>query len=454
MGLVNTFGEYVSKVSYDDLPAEVVAATKERVLDTLGAALLGYSQGIHKPFMKVLSRSGGAAESTIIGEGVKLPCGAASLINGSMPIDVADGHRFSGCHPSVAVIPAALAIGELQNVTGKGLITAIVLGYEVMLRVGQVVYVSTLARGFHPTSVVGCLGAAAAASKLLNLDEQDTARALALASLSASGLMDAFKGRQPFVHFQLGRASESGVISALLAKEGAGGNDTILEKSLIPAICDKYDLDAVAKDLGKEYLIQKTYVKRHSGCRHVHAPLDAFQQLVEQHKLQIEDIAQVKAKTYSVAINTEIHEPKTGSDAQFNLPFAISVAAIFGNAFPEQFTDEKLKDERVQKFMKKVKVEHSPDLDKDYPQKRGTVVDIITKDNQVYSNKLDFAIGEPECPLSATELQGKFRHLASKVLGDKKTEMIIEFVDRLEAAETISNLFEWLEEDRTSEVKK
>ena len=371
-----------------------------------------------------------------------------------MPIDVADGHRFSGAHASVVVIPAALAIGELQNVTGKELITAIVLGYEVMLRVGQVVYVSALARGFHPTPVIGCLGAAAAASKILNLDAQDTAKALALASLSASGLIDAYRGRQPFVHFQLGRANESGVISALLAKEGAGGNDTILEKSLIPAICDKYDLNLVAKDLGKEYLLPKTYIKRHSGCRHLHAPIDTFQQLVEKQNIHIEDIAQVKLKTYSVALDLEIHEPKIGSEAYFNMPFAISAAAIYGNALPEQFTDEKLKDERIQKFMEKVTVEVNPDLDKEYPQKRGAIVDIITKDSQVYSHKLDFAVGEPECPLSPTELQGKFRHLASKVLSAEKTETIIGFVDRLEAAETISNLFKWLKEDRTSEAKK
>src|SRR4030042_2127208 len=126
-------------------------------------------------------------------------------------------------------------------------------------------------------------------------------------------------------------------------------------------------------------MIPKTYIRTHAGCRHIHAPIDATLSIVHQHNIDWGDIEQILVKTYSVARELEIDHPQSGDDARFNTPCGIAVALIHGDAFYDRFTAQYLSDERVQRLMKKVRLETSEELDKDYPSKRGTIVLIKLK---------------------------------------------------------------------------
>jgi 2-methylcitrate dehydratase PrpD len=357
-----------------------------------------------------------------------------------------DGAREAALHPGSVVIPAALAIAESSDtkVTGKNLMLAIALGYEVMIRIGRAMNPSIVKRGFHPTSVTGPLGSAAAAGKLINLNETGLSNALSFAAVSGSGLLGAFQAPEPFAQIQVARACQAGVLSALLAQSGIKGNDSILEEAFIPAFSDEYALDSVSRGLGKDYMIPKTYLKMHAGCRHIHAPIDATLYITSQHGINWQDIEQIKVKIYSVALDLEIDEPKTGDEAKFNIPFGIAVALISGNAFVDKFTDQNLKDAQIRQLMNRVAVEHDPELDREYPAKRGTRVKITTKGGKVFQHELDLAKGEPEYPLSKSEIEAKFKNLTSEVIDSEAGQRIIEFVERLEIIEEISGLFGWL----------
>jgi len=257
MGVASILGSYVAKASYEDLPQDVITATKERTLDYLGTAFDTYRKSPKDMVVRVLKTYGGQQESTVIGEGIKLPCAFAAMINSAY--NLSDGSRFSGQHLAVCVVPAALAASEARcstkTVNGRELILAIVLGYEVMLRIGQSMHPSAHIRGFHPTVIHGTFGAAAAVSKILGLDEESTKNAISIAGTMSNGVQAAARAPRPLIDLQTGRAAESGVLSALVAREGLKGSDDILEKGFFPAFSDEYNLDIIEKNLGQDHAV-------------------------------------------------------------------------------------------------------------------------------------------------------------------------------------------------------
>ncbi len=445
MGLVNILSSYVCQTSYDDLPQAVITAIKERIIDFLGVALSGYKSNVHKPALKALEEYHTGNGASVIGEEVKLPCSLAAFINSSLCLDMTDGSRAAALHPGPVVIPAALAAAEVADkASGKDLMLGVALGYEVMIRVGRAMNPSAVKRGFHPTSIVGPLGSAAAVGKIMNLNEACISNALSLAAVSGSGLLDALTAPEPFAQVQIARACHAGIFSVLLGQSGIKGSDNILEEAFMPAFSDQYSLELVTRDLGKDYMIPKTYIKMHAGCRHIHAPIDAALSIINRNGINWRDIEQISVRTYSVALDLEIEEPKTGQEAKFNIPFGIAVALVHGNAFVDRFTDQNLKDKQIQKLMGAITVEHDPELDRDYPVKRGATVEITTKDGSAFRHTLDLARGEPEWPYSKSEIEDKFKYLTSGIVDLQVGQRIIEFVNRLETTREISSLFVWL----------
>lgn len=445
MGLVNILSSYVCQTSYDDLPDAVITAVKERVIDFLGVALAGYKFNVHKPALKAVGKYHTSNGASVIGEDVKLPCDLAAFVNSNLCFDMTDGSRTAALHPGPVVIPAALAAAEVADkASGKDLMLAIALGYEVMTRVGRAMNPSAVKRGFHPTSIVGPLGSAVAAGKIMNLNEACMSNVLSVAAVSGSGLLDALRAPEPFAQVQVARACHAGILSVLLGQSGIKGTDNILEEAFIPAFSDQYNLELVTRDLGKDYMIPKTYIKMHAGCRHIHAPIDAALHIINRNGINWRDIEQIGVRIYSVALDLEIEEPKTGAEAKFNIPFGIAVALVHGNAFVDKFTDQNLEDKQIQKLMRTVTVERDPDLDRDYPVKRGATVEITTKDGSAFRHTLDLARGEPECPYSKSEIEDKFKYLTSGIIDLEVGQRIIEFVNRLETTGETSSLFMWL----------
>ena len=191
--------------------------------------------------------------------------------------------------------------------------------------------------------------------------------------------------------------------------------------------------------MGREYLIEETYVKIHGGCRGNHAPTDVIQSLVREHEISPEEIKEIKVKVDSVTMIAEIHYPVSGKQAQFSIPFSIAVALLDGNASLCQFTDEKVNDPKVRELMAKISVDVDKSLDKDYPNKRGSHGEIVLMDGNRLSSSIDIARGEPESPLSVQEIEEKFILLTQDILG-KRAEKVCDLVMKLQNLDDIGKL--------------
>jgi 2-methylcitrate dehydratase PrpD len=435
--MINDLGRFVAESKYEDLPPAVVELAKTRILDLLSAGLAGYLLGLYRPLFEIL---GGKGETTVWGEGAKFPLRDATLLNSFMAHStyMEDGSRYTGGHPSSTVIPAVLALGETKKSSGKEIILSVVLGYDVLLRLGKAIYPSTTVRGFQSTAVVGALGSAAACASLLGFGPEKAKNALAIAANLGAGLKEALKtpDSQPL---QVGRSSEGGVIATLFAEKGVSGSDAILENGFLKAFADQPNESEILSDLGEKYLIEETYVKVHGGCRGNHAPTDVILSLVRDHRVLPDQIKEIKVKVDSVTMIAEIHHPVSGRQAQFSIPFSIAVAILDGNASLYQFTDEKVNDPRVRELMGRISVELDKDLDKDYPHKRGSHGEIVLRDGRRLVSSIDIARGEPEFPLTVEEIGEKFILLTRGVLG-KRAEEVCDLVMKLERLDDITPL--------------
>lgn len=442
---------FICRARYDRLEKKVTKQAKKCFLDFVGVSLLGSDTDVGRVLVSLISKIGGIKESTLIGERGKVPCINAAFVNGAMAhIDeLDDGHRFAMGHPGAPVIPAALSVGEKIGASGKELITAITVGYEVFSRIACSINPSHLNRGFHTTGTCGTFGAAAAAGKILGLNVNELASGLGIAGIQAAGLMEVMRGNSVVKPLQPGRAAQSGVMAALLSQSGITAPDTILE-GFCRATSDNYDLQMVTKNLGKDYEIMRVYFKLHASCRHIHPSIDAALELMSRHNIVPEEIDEVRIQTYSTAYNLcgKEYEPQTVSTAKFSLPYCISVAIIEGSVNPGTFTVNKIRDQRILNLAKKVKVEIDPKIDKSVPNERGARVEIWKSSGVKYECFVKNPRGEPEVPASSEDLKDKFRVLSTKVISTQRAEEAMILVDKLETLENVKEIMGLLTPDR------
>lgn len=412
--LVNEFGKFIAQTRYENLPANVVETVKLRVLDLLAAGLVGYHMGCHKQLLPVL---GGAEQAYVWGLGKKFSLRDATLLNSflSHALYLDDGSRFTGGHPSSVVIPSAVALAETERATGRQLIAAVAAGYEIFLRLGRAIYPSTVVRGFQSTAVIGAAASAAACANLLRFSPEVAKNALAIACNLGVGLKEALKssGSQPI---QVARSCEGGVVAALFAGQGAEGADSILEGGFLKAFADNPATAGILTGLGTDFRIFETYIKVHGGCRGNHAPVDVTQDVVKANAIKPETIASVLIRVDSVTYAAEIHEPANGNEAQFSVAFAVAAALVNGDASIFQYTDAKVADPRIRAMMARIRVEVDQQLDKGYPDKRASSAEIVLVDGRRFNGYIPNAKGEPECPLSAAEIEDKFLTLTKDIL--------------------------------------
>lgn len=412
--LVNEFGKFIARTRYENLPADVVETVKLRVLDLLAAGLAGYSMGCHRQLLPVL---GGAEEATVWTVGRKLQLRDAILVNSftSHALYLEDGSRFTGGHPSPVVIPSVLGLAEVRRASGRDVIAAVAAGYEVFLRLGRAIYPSTVVRGFQSTAVLGAAASAAACASLLQCSPEVAKNALAIACNLGVGLKEALKssGSQPI---QVARSTESGLLSALFAGQGAQGADSIIEAGFFKAFAEQADSADVLAGLGTEFRIFETYIKLHGGCRGNHAPVDVVQDVAKSNAIMPGDIASIVVRVDSVTYAAEIHAPATGNEAQFSVAFAVAAALVNGDASIFQYTDATVTDPRIRQMMAKIRVQVDEALDQGYPDKRPAAADIVLSDGRRFSGYIPNAKGEPEAPFSAAEIESKFLTLTKNIL--------------------------------------
>jgi 2-methylcitrate dehydratase PrpD len=429
--------DFVASARFEDLPHEVVEAAQLRVLDLLGSALWGVNSGTAAAMRRTVEPAGGRPEATVLGRGMKLPAPSAAYLNSSASPALLDTCRFSVTHPGIVTVPAALAAAQLAQANGRDFLLAVVLGYEILIRLG--LHARVAERGFVPTALLGPFAAAAASARLLRLNADMTAHALAISAGMGAGLLEAYSAIDS-ARSQFGRASQGGLLAALLAQQGVAGNRFILEggsmeatPGFFQAFGQEVDTGKLTRDLGADWGILRVAPKIHDGCRYTNAAADATQRLMREQGLTADRVAHIRIGTFALALEVSVRNPTTVSGALFCMEFVVATALLCGDVFNHRFTADRLSDPEVRGLMAKVSVALDPQLQEDYPQRLGLRMEVETTDGRTLRTTIDFPRGEPENPLTRSDCEQKFQHLARPLLGADRAGAVLDQVQRLHA---------------------
>src|SRR5579863_8036508 len=268
--------EFLSRATFAELPALVVADTRRSVLDWLGSALAGSLEPPARMTQRVIDGFGASEEATVF-SAPRASAPAAALANGvaSHILELDDIHKASTVHAAAPVIPAALAAAEREHADGKAFLLAVALGYEAALRVGEAVNPSHY-RFWHPTGTAATFGAAAAAGSILRLDPARMLDALGTAGTQAAGLWEFNADGAMSKHLHPGKAAMNGILAADLAREGFTGASRILEgeRGFFRATSETPDVSRITDGLGERWKIGENGYKLHSCCGHTHTAID------------------------------------------------------------------------------------------------------------------------------------------------------------------------------------
>jgi 2-methylcitrate dehydratase PrpD len=444
MGITQELARYCSGLKFRQLPEEVIDRVKYFFLDFIGVACRGSredsSQSMYR-FVREMDR--GAKNGVIIGTKERAPYLYAALANGtsSHAIEMDDVNNEASLHPGVVIFPSALATCEMVGATGKSFIEAVVLGYEVMIRLGKALGPeNSYRRGFHPTATCGTFGSSVAASKIMGLKEEKMTSAMGIAGSQAAGSMEYLAQGAWTKRFHAGWAAHSGMIAAHLARKGFRGPTSIIEgrDGFLHAYSNGADSSKVLEGIGSGFEILRTSVKPYACCRYMQPPIDGILKIVKENDLQPDQVAKVKIGLLRAGAPL-IAEPKENKynpqsivDAQFSMPFGAAVALLYRRAGLNEFHPSKIRSEEVRRMMKQVEYFVDLDLDKTFPKQWGATAEILTEDGKRYFTKIEYPKGDPENPLSWEEMIEKFHDLSSRVLTRGRRSKIVDQVRRLE----------------------
>ena len=446
MNETKELAEFITRTRYDDLSDEVIDKAKSLVLEQLGCQLafatLPWSKAVYK---YIRDRKGGREESTVVNYGLKTTAEDATFANATFShgFEMDDDEPHSVSHPGCVIIPPALAIGEMEMISGKEFLTAAVVGYEVMLRIG-VATRSMLNRGFHTTAVLGTFGSAAATSKVLGLNTDTVVNALAIAASESSGLGEYSETGGSVKRLHAGFAAQAGVRAVFLAQRGLTGPPTALEgkKGFCQAFADEYSLNEITAGLGKEFRILWVGNKPYCCCAAQHSTIDAVSKMIEAHIIKSEDIEKITVGQIPRDVRAvgNIVEPRDITSAQFSGRFGIALRLIKnGNQFKD-YSEENLQDPEIISLAKRIEYVVDEELEKLPIDSIPTKVTIRLKDGTIYKERVDYAKGTIQNPMTKEELQDKFRGLASMVMSSNRVENIIQTIGELEALDNVRRL--------------
>lgn len=442
MSLSQSLAHYIASTSYEDMSKEVVEFTKLCILDYFGSAFAGASKPPVQMIDDMIKEMGGHEQATLV-TGGKTSVVNTALVNGAAShiVELDDIHKSSIIHAATVVIPAALAVAEWKQLSGKDVITAVAIGYDVCFRVGEAVSPSHYYY-WHNTATCGTFGSAAAVAKLLNLTEEQIIHALGNAGTQAAGLWEFIEDGAMTKQLHTGKAAMNGVISALISQKGFTGARKILEgdRGFFKAMSDQYDESKITQNLGKEFKILENSFKVHASCRHTHHAMDLMIGLTKERPIKLEEIDRIIVRTYETAINiTNNDEPHTIYAAKFSLQFCTALAILKGEGNLTLFNEQTLWDEDIRTLMKRVDVVVDPEINANYPEKWGAKVDITLKSGETITSVTDFPKGDPENGVSAEDLFNKFMNLANDVPYEKRQDFANHIL-KMDQLQTINEL--------------
>ena len=406
-------------VARGDVPAAARAPAAAAFRDTVGVMLAGAREAAAAMVQSLAAESRGGCR--VIGTRHSASADAAALANGvaAHALDYDDMCFVSLAHPSCALVPAVLAAGEMTGAGGAVLLDAYAVGFELECRLGMVMNPRHYhARGWHCTSSIGTLGAAAAAARVLHLDAQATQHALGIAASAACGVKENLGSMVKPLH--AGMAARNGVMAARLAQAGFAASASALDGPqgyLAVMDSEQPGLERAVADLGTRWEILETgiTVKLYPSCAATHPPLDALLALQRREGFTSQDVAAIEVEVDSMTPRLLIHaRPTTGLEAKFSMPFCAAAALVRGRPGIETFEPPVVHDAAIQALMPRVSMLANTAFDRSAPLSQARVT-VRLHDGRALIESADGARGYPG-RLSDEELEAKFMDCAGRVL--------------------------------------
>lgn len=443
--IVRSLGRFATRARFEDLDEDALAAAKVHVLDAIGCAIGALGAGPVEAIREHTLELGGAPRSTLIGGGRRGPRRTApdraALYNGALVryLDFNDSYlaRDETCHPSDNLAPV-LAAAEFAGASGRDLLVALAVAYEVQCRLSAAAPVR--ARGFDHTTQ-GAYAVAAGVSRALGLDAERAANAVAIAGtwlaslrVSRTGSLSNWKGlAYPATAFG---ATEA----ALLAARGVTGPPEVFEgnKGFMDTIAGQFEVDWSDRRLEA---IGACALKRYNAEVHSQSAIEATLALRAAHRLSGAEVERVELETFDVAFNIigggEEGDKKrvaTKEQADHSLPYLLAVALLDGDVTPAQYAPERIGAPDVQELLARVEVREDPELSRRFPQSEPCRVRIHLRDGRTLEREQPDYLGYPSRPMGWGDVRGKFERLATGIAGPRRVERIAETVERLEEA--------------------
>ena len=447
--------EFVVNTRFSEIPDGTSELGKKSILDGLGLALSGSkaeTAGLIEQYVKSLGC--GSTGAAVLGSATKLPARFAALVNGvAMHVDDFDDTQLAAAkdrvygllvHPTVCVLPAALATAEVGGKSGKDLLVAYQVGVEVECKIAEAISPRHYEDGFHSTGTCGVFGGTSACARLKGLDVAYTVRAFAIAASHAAGLRENFGTMMK--PFQAGHATETGVASVDLAALGWTGAEQILEaqRGFFHAYGGGYDPSAIVDRLGKPWTFENpgVSIKPFPSGSLTHPGMTELLRLIRANSIRAGDVVQVEVGTNRNMPNTLIHHhPTTGLQAKFSMEFCMAILLLDGRADQTKFTDAVANRPDVQEMIRRVRFYTDPDAEKAGYDKMTTILKITLKDGRTISGRADFGKGSPANPMSFDEVAEKFLGCAAFAEWPaSKAERVIAMVRKLEDLSDVRTL--------------
>jgi 2-methylcitrate dehydratase PrpD len=443
---------FTAGLSFEDIPAAVVEHTKSLILDSLGCCLHGSTLTWTRLVADMVAAEQSAPTSSVIGRGQRASASNAVLVNSTAchAYELDDIHKLAMFHPGSIAVPAALALAESEGgVDGRKLITAIVAGYEVSLRVGMAAGMPLFFRGWHPQGAMGVFTAGATGARLLGLSPEQTLHALGIAGTQAAGLMAAQEGAM-VKRFHSGRSAQSGVYGALLARRGLTGIVDVVEAGyggFLSSLSGEPKAEYLTAGLGTIWETANVGFKPHASVTSIHTSLDGLKELMEANKVSAEDIEKLEV---GLSPMTHVHcaweyKAQGVTAAQMNLFFGLGAIAVDGEAFVAQYKPNRLSDPAILEVIRRTSAHVDPEIEKmGAPGRHAMRMRLVTKDGREFNKFINHRRGSPENPLTKAELERKFTLLAKECIDDERAIRIIELVRDIDKAKNIDDLMKEL----------
>jgi 2-methylcitrate dehydratase PrpD len=432
-GLTRALSEQARDLRLEDIPETVRAWARQCVLDYIGCGIAGASDELVTILLAEMQEQGGNEVASVLGHPARLPAGSAAIVNGaaSHALDFDDVNLAMPGHPSVAILPALLALAEQQGSSGAEVLTAFVAGYELQCRIGRTIAPGHYdGLGFHATATVGSFGAAAACAHLLRLDPDRFATALGIAGTQAAGLKSMFGTMCKPLH--AGKAAYHGLMAAKLAARGFTSRTDVIEcgQGFARTHSTDFNPERAFDTPPGEWWITSNLFKYHASCYMTHAAIESARKLREQHGFTPDQVERIDVRLEESCDRIcNIPTPRTGLEAKFSLRLttAMGLAGIDTSRL-STYSEAVAADPVLIGLRDKVSLDFRSGIPNTF-----TEIELSLQNGAKFTARHDAGIPATDVAHQGTRLEAKFAALVDPVLGTDKTARLIADIGRLES---------------------